>query len=180
MTRRATRGWLSILACLVLSLSSAQAAPPPPKPDAAASAATAEAKKNFEVGLKLYKDGLIKEALAAFLAANKITPRPSIQRNIAQCQRDLKDFAGAYDTYAELLEKWSATMKPQETADVKRALDELSLLSGSLEIKSSEADATVNLDDNDIGKTPLAKPIRVSLGSHTVKVSKAGFEPFSK
>jgi hypothetical protein len=73
-----------------------RAAPPVAKPDGPPPAALAEAKKNFEVGLKLYKEGLLKEALAAFLAADKIVPRASVERNIGQCLRDLKDFAAAY------------------------------------------------------------------------------------
>ena len=135
MSRRHLRAMLlSMLVCFTLALRSVHAAPPASaakpaaKPDAATTAAVAEAKKNFEVGLKLYKEGLVKEALAAFLTANKTSPRASIQRNIGQCQRDLKDFAAAYDTYADMLDKFGATMKPAESADVKRVIDELSLL----------------------------------------------------
>jgi hypothetical protein len=132
------------------------------------------------VGLKLYKEGLVKEALAAFVAADKIVARPSVERNIGQCQRDLKDFAGAYETYAALLEKFGPTLKPAESADVKRAVDELSLLTSTLDVKSAEADATVAIDDKTIGKTPLPKPVRVNIGQHTVTVTKSGFEPFTK
>ena len=180
MTRSLSRALLlPILACFVLTLSVARAAPPA-KVDPAVAAATAEAKKSFEVGLKLYKEGLVKEALSAFLAANRLVPRASVQRNIGQCQRDLKDFAAAYDTYADLLEKFGVAMKPQESADVKRAIDELSLLTGAIAIKSTEADATITIDDKEIGKTPLAKPLRMNIGTHSVSVTKAGFEPFSK
>src|SRR5258708_7544960 len=181
MTRSPTRA----LCLLVLVLFAAapgvvRAAPPAAKPDAPPPAALAEAKKNFEVGLKLYKEGLVKEAFAAFVAADKIVPRASVERNIGQCQRDMKDFAGAYETYAALLEKFGPTLKPAESADVKRAVDELGLLTGTIEVKSSEADASVTLDEKPLGKTPLAKPVRVNIGPHTVGVTKSGFEPFSK
>jgi hypothetical protein len=179
MTRSSTCAlFLLVLTFLVPVV--ARAAPPAAKPDAPPPAALAEAKKNFEVGLKLYKEGLLKEALAAFIAADKIVPRASVERNIGQCQRDLKDFAGAYETYVALLDKFSATLKPTESTDVKRAVDELALLTGTIEVKTGEADAMVTLDDNVIGKTPLAKPFRVNIGTHNVKVTKAGFEPFSK
>src|SRR6185369_4225948 len=96
---------LLVLALLVSAVAPRAWAAPPAKGDAPPPAALAEAKKNFEVGLKLYKEGLVKEALAAFVAADKIVARPSVERNIGQCQRDLKDFAGAYETYSALLEK---------------------------------------------------------------------------
>jgi hypothetical protein len=171
---------LSLLAFVLLALHVAQAAPAGKKPDPAAAAAMAEAKKNFEVGLKLYKEGLVKEAFAAFIAANKISPRASLQRNIGQCQRDLKDFAAAYETYSNMLANFSATMKPAETQDVNRVLEELSLLTGTIEVKCAEPDAAVTLDGKDAGKTPIAKPFRVNIGTHTVAISKPGFEPFSK
>src|SRR5260221_1761945 len=165
MTRSPTRALvLLVVVSFVLVPGVLGAAPPATKPDAPPPAALAEAKKNFEVGLKLYKEGLLKEALAAFIAADKIVPRASVERNIGQCQRDLKDFAGAYETYLALLDKFSATLKPAESTDVKRAVDELGLLTGTIEVKSGEADATVSLDDNVIGKTPLAKPFRVNIG----------------
>jgi hypothetical protein len=169
-----------LVLALVAAVSRGARAAPPGKPDAPPPAALAEAKKNFEVGLKLYKEGLVKEALAAFVAADKIVARASVERNIGQCQRDLKDFAAAYETYSALLEKFGGTLKPAESTDVKRAIDELSLLTGTIEVKTPEADATVALDDKTIGKTPLAKPIRVNIGTHSLTVTKAGFETFSK
>jgi hypothetical protein len=179
MTRSPTRAlWLLVFAALAALSRSAAAAPP--KPDAPPPAAVAEAKKNFEVGLKLYKEGLVKEALAAFVAADKVVARASIERNIGQCQRDLKDFAAAYGTYAALLDKFGPTLKPAESADVKRAIDELGLLTGTVEVKTAEADADVSIDDKPAGKTPLAKPVRVNIGTHTVAVKKTGFEPFTK
>src|SRR5580704_457241 len=78
---------------LCLDPTSAWAAPPAaPSP-----ADVAAAKKLFQQGLKLYNEGSYREALAAFVHANAVSPRASIQRNIAQCHRDLKDFAAAYD-----------------------------------------------------------------------------------
>ena len=181
MTRSRPRTLLLlVLSLFVIAPRAARAAPAAPKADAPSPAALAEAKKNFQVGLKLYKEGLLKEALSAFVAADKIVPRASVERNIGQCQRDLKDFAGAYETYAALLEKFGATLKPAESTDVKRAIDELSLLTGSIEVKISETDASVTVDDKPIGKTPLAKPVRVNIGVHAVAISKTGFEPFSK
>jgi hypothetical protein len=165
-------------ACFLFTLSTANAAPP--KADAPPPAALAEAKKNFEVGLKLYKDGLVKEALAAFLAANKIAARASVLRNIGQCQRDLHDFAAAYETYIDLLERFRPSMKPAEVKDTERALDELSLLTGTIAIDAPESGATVTIDEKEVGTTPLPGPVRVNLGAHTVNVAKSGFEPFSK
>ena len=152
---------------------SAHAAPP-------TAADVASAKKLFEQGLKLYNEGSYREALAAFLRANDVSPRASIQRNIAQCNRDLKDFASAYDAYQTLLTKYGATMSTADRRSVQRAIDELAMLSGTVRVTVTEPGAAVAIDGHDAGTTPLAAPVRLSLGSHVVTVTKAGFETIQK
>jgi hypothetical protein len=143
-------------------------------------AAVAEARRLFDTGLKLYGEGSYREALAAFLRANELAPRASIQRNIAQCNRDLKDFTGAYDAYQTLLGKYGATMSPAEKRPIQRAIDELAMLTGTVRIAVSDVGAAVSVDGHEAGVTPLAAPLRVNLGPHTVTVTKAGFEPIQR
>jgi hypothetical protein len=157
----------------------ALAAPPPPAHGPSA-ADLAAAKKLFETGLKLYNEGSYREALAAFQRANDIAPRASLQRNIAQCHRDLKDFASAYDAYQTLLSRYGATMSAADKRTVQRAIDELAMLTGTLRVTIVEPGAVVAVDGHDVGTTPLAAPVRVNLGPHTVTVTKAGFETLRK
>src|SRR5580704_1685345 len=103
--------------------------------------ALADARKLFDTGLKLYGEGSYREALAAFVRANEIAPRASIQRNIAQCHRDLKDFASAYEAYQALLSKYGATMSPTDKRSVQRAIDELAMLTGTVRIALSDPGA---------------------------------------
>jgi hypothetical protein len=149
-------------------------------PGAPTPAAVAEARRLFDTGLKLYAEGSYREALAAFLRANELSPRASIQRNIAQCNRDLKDFTGAYDAYQTLLTRYGATMSAAEKRPVQRALDELGLLTGTVRVTVTEPGATVSIDGHQAGATPLSSPVRVNLGPHTVMVSKPGFEPLQR
>lgn len=170
------RAWC-LAACLVLGLAGtapvARAAAPTP-------ADLATAKKLFQQGLKLYNEGSYREALAAFLRANETSPRASIQRNIAQCHRDLKDFAAAYDAYQALLGKYGSTMGAADQRAVQRAIDELGLLTGAVRVLVTEPGAAVTVDGKDAGTTPLAAPLRLSLGAHQVVVTKAGYEPLQK
>ena len=158
--------------------STALAAPPAAAGPSGADLATA--KKLFETGLKLYREGSYREALAAFRRANDLSPRASIQRNIAQCDRDLKDFGAAYDAYQVLLARYGATMNATDQRAVRRAIDELAMLTGTLRVTLTEPGATVTLDEHEVGTTPLAAPLRVGLGPHIVTVVKAGFEPIRK
>lgn len=159
---------------LGLTLPSGARAQPKPPP-------SAEAKRYFEVGIKLSKEGLFKEALASFLEAKRLQPRPSIQRNIAQTYRDLHDFAASYDAFSEwlaLYEQDKATKK-KEIDEIKKALGELRLLTGQVTVQVNEADALLRVDGRDAGKSPLGKPLRLGIGAHQLTATKPGFEPFS-
>jgi hypothetical protein len=158
----------------------ALAAPPPTAPPAAGAADLAAAKKLFATGLKLYNEGSFREALSAFEKANAIAPRASLQRNIAQCHRDLKEFAAAYDAYGVLLARYGASMSVVDKRSIQHAIDELATLTGTIRIAVAELGATVSLDDHDAGTTPLAGPLRANVGPHVVTVTKAGFETIRK
>ena len=174
----------SLVAALAIALGRvalpALALAAPPAPPAASPADLAAAKKLFATGLKLYNEGSFREALSAFAKANGIAPRVSLQRNIAQCHRDLKDFAAAYDAYGVLLAKYGASMSAPDRRSVQHAIDELATLTGTIRLAVTEPGATVSLDDHDAGTTPLTASLRANLGTHVVTVAKAGFETIRK
>jgi hypothetical protein len=174
----------SLAAALAIALGRAVVPAPvlaaPPAAPGASPADLAAAKKLFATGLKLYNEGSFREALSAFDKANAIAPRVSLQRNIAQCHRDLKDFASAYDAYGVLLAKYGASMSAADKRSVQHAIDELATLTGTIRIAIAEPGAAVALDDHDAGTTPLAGPLRANLGTHVVTIAKAGFETIRK
>jgi hypothetical protein len=175
------RRWLAILLasfCLVVAeVASAQTIPAPPatKPTAANEAA---AKKDFASGLKLYGEGAYAEALVAFNESYRLGGRPSALKNIAQCHRNLKHFVDAYVAYEQIIALHAAELSPPDKQAVQQALEELGVLTGTLVVTSSEPGAEITIDDHSLGPGPMAKPLRVSVAAHTVRVTKAGFDPF--
>jgi hypothetical protein len=179
--RRPSRGplaWsLGFLVALAHPSSLALAQTPPAAAAPPTKEQLAEAKKFFDAGNKLYKEGLFKEALASFLEANRIAPRESTQNNIARTYRDMKDMASAYDAYDVLVSKYGDKLKPALKTDAQHALEELAVLTGVLSFTLPDADAKVTIDGVDAGTTPIAKPVRENIGTHQVTITKAGYEP---
>jgi hypothetical protein len=165
------------IAIPVASSASALASPPAP---AVSPADVLAARKLFVTGLKLYNEGSFLEALSAFTRAYAIAPRASLQRNIAQCHRDLKDFGAAYEAYQTLLAQYGAAMSAADRRSVQHAIDELATLTGTIRVAIAEPGASVSLDDHEVGTTPLGGPLRANLGAHVVTVGKAGFETIRK
>lgn len=154
---------------------------PPPAPSAAPSAASgaeAEAKRHFDIGLKLYKEKLFEAALTEFEQSYELVPRPSALRNVAQCHRDLKRMADAHAAYSKLATAHAAQLSPKEKDAVQKALKELENVTGSLTLTVAPEGALVVIDGKKIGEAPLPAAVRLDVGQHVVKVTKDGFVPF--
>ncbi len=179
----ASMRWLLALVAalfvLVTTPAFAQSLPSPPaaKPSPADEAT---AKRNFESGLKLYGEGSYAEALIAFEQSYRLGGRPSALKNIAQCHRNLKHFVEAHEAYEQMLALHDAQLSAADKTAVKQALDELGVLTGTIEVTVNETGADIEIDGRSVGKSPMAKPKRVKVDPHTVRVSKAGFDPFEQ
>jgi hypothetical protein len=80
----------------------------------------------------------------------------------------------AFDRFLDDVEK----MAPEFVAEANQHRRELRKRVGQLVITANGAGAHIFVDDREAGSTPLAAPIRVRTGSHTIVVRKDGFEPF--
>lgn len=137
-----------------------------------------EAKKHFDLGLKLYKEKETEAALLEFEKSYELGKRPSALRNKAQCLRDLKRSADAFAAYQKLLETHAGELKANEKADIERAIEELKLLTGEVMFAVDQPDAEISVDGKVVGTTPLFAAIRLNSGTHKVHVTKSGFEPY--
>jgi hypothetical protein len=185
MRRLFTRLSLVLLAFTLLVSTPALAQSIPTAPTSKPSAADeATAKKSFESGLRLYGEGSYAEALIAFEQSYRLGGRASALKNIAQCHRNLKHFVEAYEAYEQMLAKHDAQITPVDKKAVQQALDELGVLTATVVVVVSEADAQLEIDGHNVGRSPMSKPKRLAAtGGHTLRVSKAGFthleQPFT-
>jgi hypothetical protein len=167
---------LAAMSLLFAAPAFAEGIPTPPATKASA-ADEATAKRNFESGLKLYGEGSYAEALIAFEQSYRLGGRPSALKNIAQCHRNLKHFVEAYEAYDQMLALHEAQLSAADKTAVKQALEELGLLTGTILVKVNESGADIEIDGKPSGTSPMAKPKRVSVAAHTVRVTKATFAP---
>src|SRR5262249_16597318 len=85
--------------------------------------------------------------------------------------------------YDEALEMFEALLRefPSLPADdrniAEKAILELRALVGRIDLVGAESGASVVIDGRQRGSIPI-EPVRVSVGSHLLRVSKEGFVPF--
>jgi hypothetical protein len=138
-----------------------------------------EARRHFAVGNDLYKDGRYKEALLEFDAAYGLSGRPAALLNVGDCQRQLNAYVDAYQTYQAVLARHGAQLSGADKAAVQKAVEYLEGHTGLLAVAANVDGAEVLVDDRVVGRTPLAAPLRLDVGSHKLLVRKDGFDPFT-
>jgi hypothetical protein len=138
-----------------------------------------EAKDHFDKGVALATRGMNDAALAEFLASRGAFPTRAATKNAAIALRALGRFAEAHDMLDALLREFPDLSGAERDA-VEKELREMARSIGTIELRASEPGALVLVDARERGTTPLGVPLRVSAGSHVVRVYKDGFEAFER
>lgn len=170
-----------LLACVLhaLPVFAQQPKPKPAPPTGEVSAQTKEeARARFERGMTFFDKKVWDAALAEFLASRAAYPTRSNTQNAAICLRNLNRNDEALDMFEALLREFP-NLGPAEHAAVDKEIKELESLVGTVDVHAPQDGAQISIDGRDRGTTP-AQPIRVTAGSHVVKVYKEGFAAVEK
>jgi hypothetical protein len=154
----------------------APAVPTAPAAPEASSEIRSEARGHFEKGLALFDEEAWDAALVEFVRSRTLYPTRAATKDAAFCLRRLHRFDEALDMFEALMAEFPNM--PAEDRDIaQREIRSLSALVGRIELTGAEPGATVVIDSRARGAFPLA-PVRVSIGTHLVRVLKDGFVPF--
>jgi hypothetical protein len=153
-------------------------APAPTAPPTATDAKKDEAKARFERGMTLFDKKVWDAALVEFLESRAAFPTRSNTQNAAICLRNLNRFDEALDMFEALVKEFPA-LSPTDRNAVEKEIGELQSLVGAIDIRSHEDGALITVDGRERGKTP-APALRVSAGTHVMRVYKEGFAPVEK
>lgn len=167
------------------SASASAPAPPPAAPPAPSSSAApspddarkADARQHFEAGLAHFDRSEWSAALAEFLRSRQIFPTRAATKNAAICLRKEGRFDEALEMYDALLRDFP-DLSPADKQFAEKEIEELRGSIGTIEIRGAEPGADVVIDGRSRGTFPATAPLRVSAGSHVVRVYKEGFLPF--
>ena len=152
---------------------------PAPAPASAEAAKRDEALSHFDLGLSHFDRAEWSAALAEFLQARDLYPTRAATKNAALCMRHEKRFDEALDMFEALDPRLPRSLRggsrPRRGRD-RRA----ETIVGTLGVTGAEPGASIVIDGKARGAFPLAAPLRVSVGSHVVRVFKEGFQPFER
>ncbi|WP_437839601.1 PEGA domain-containing protein [Sorangium sp. So ce1153] len=180
------QGWRAVAAALSVGLAAgvaaAQPAPAAPAPPAAATAEkplseslTGMAKAEHGAGAALFKDGDYAGALARFERAYELSRDHRLLWNVALCQKNLRRYAKMLATLRRMEDDAGAALTARDKQDIAELIQAAEVYVSRLEVTASEAGATVFVDDEPVGTTPLAAPVPIDIGERRIRVSKPGF-----
>ncbi|MGK4005500.1 PEGA domain-containing protein [Sorangium sp. So ce1036] len=153
----------------------ADAAPPPAGPTARERAA-----EHYRRGLAFYDRRDWSMALAEYLAARQIYASWAATSGAALCLSNLGRHDEALEMFEALQRDFGDRLPAAAKDAAQRKLDELRQLVGILEVDAAEPGAQIVIDGRHRGEAPLRAPLRLTSGSHWVRVFKEGFAPFEQ
>ncbi len=149
-----------------------------PAPAPAEDPQKAEAARHFERGLALFDQSLWDPALAEFTRSIELFPTRAATRNAALCLTKLGRADEAVERFEQLVAFPNVSQDDKDLAGQQLRVLLASL--GAIEVRAAEPGATIIIDGRQRGTTGAAKPMRVGLGTHAVRVYKEGFEAFEQ
>ena len=133
-----------------------------------------EAKRFFQEGNALRKNGAFLRALEAYQRSRERFPSVSNTLNAAYCLERLSRFDEALEVYEELLATFEGKIDAAALASVSAATRKLRAQVGSVDVSGNVAGLVV-LDGRMRGKLPLPGPIRIMPGEHVLRVIHEGY-----
>lgn len=177
-----SRSSFCVLLGLLFASPSAFAAPPAPAPsekpaDGASLSASlsGSAKADYEAARLLYDDGDFHGAWLKLKSAYDASKEPRLLWNMAACEKNLRHYAAVAALVERYLGEGAATLSEQERAEAAELLTTVKAFIAPLSIDVNEPDASVFLDGELVGKSPLPSAIQVDMGPHAVRVVKPGY-----
>jgi hypothetical protein len=136
--------------------------------------ARAKAKASFQHGVADYDAGHYEQALKEFEEAYRLRPHPLVEVNIANCYDKLGKPDLAIQHFEVFLSSDAGT--PEQRQEVTVAVDRLREATGKVLLHVTPEGADLVIDHGEPRHTPLAEPLALEPGKHTIEARMAGYK----
>lgn len=147
---------------------------------AAPADARREAGAHYTRAISLYKEGNFSAALSEFKAAFAAAPSWEVYFNIGLCQRRLFQYGQALRSFDRYLAEGGPRVPAARHAAVQQELKEIRALTAPVAVIVKGPSATVLVDGDALGVTPLSDLVLLGPGKHVVRAEREGCAPDEK
>ena len=137
----------------------------------------AVAHEHYEKGLAAFDDERFQEAADEFEAAYRSSPAFAVLYNIGRVNVALGRSVEAVQAFEMYLAQGAEAVPPDRRKEVAAEIERQRARIGAVNIRTVPAFAEVRVDGKLVGKTPLAEPVLVTAGTHTIEALVSGYTP---
>jgi len=127
-----------------------------------------QAHQCFQRGLELFQEGDLDGATVEFRRAYDLAANFRILFNLGQVAADRHDYAVALDWFARYLKEGAGRIPGQRRHGVEEEMAKLRQRVGRLDVVAPTVEAEILVDDEVVGRSPLAVPLTVNVGRRRV------------
>ncbi len=156
---------------------------------------TRRAREEFRAGLEHYQASRYVEAIHSFQVAASLIPSADLWFNIASAYEQLARTRGELTDFEQAISHYRRYLTEQvdppdraaveaniavltERLEAARAAQTVDATTGTLRVRSDFEGATVRVDADVIGETPIDEDLSLPPGRHRVEATREGYLPF--
>jgi hypothetical protein len=138
--------------------------------------ATARSVELYGKGNKLYDEGKLAEAEAAYQAAWDLRKSFDLAGNLGDVELKLGQYRDAAEHFSYALKEFPAGGKPAVREELVRRFEEARKQVGSVKIGTSVGGAKIVVDGRDVGQAPLPEAVFVDPGTRVIEAKLEGYD----
>jgi hypothetical protein len=139
-----------------------------------------EAGRHFDRGLSLAKQKSYREAIDEFNRAYELSPHYSVMYNLGQAYLAIAQPVFAVEALRRYLSEGDKAVPAARRRQVEATIAAQERQIGSVTASSEPAGAAIRVDGIEVGRTPLAVPIRLRAGQHAFVALLDGYLPWEQ
>jgi tetratricopeptide (TPR) repeat protein len=134
----------------------------------------ADAKKHFEAGLALFNSEDFRGAAVEFEESIRLYKTKSAIFNLANCYKGLKRYSESLASLKLLEGEFGSSIDAEMKKAIATIRQEIESTTGTLEVRVDKPGASIFVDGEIVGKSPMPVPVLLGPGYHEIKAEKEG------
>jgi hypothetical protein len=135
-----------------------------------------QAREDYRSATLLYGDGDYPGALVKFRSAYERSGDPRLLWNVAACEKNLRHYARVLAIVQRYQRDTAGRLGEERRQEAEALVRAVRALVSSVHLDVDQPGASVFVDDERVGTTPLAEPLLVDLGTRRVRIARRGFK----
>ena len=175
-------GCLAVTFPSLAAFAAPERAPSAPAPPGAAapiplgSSLSGLAKLEYDSARILFDNADYAGALVKFQHAFELSSDPRLLWDMGACEKNLRHYTRVLRLVDRYLTESGPLITDSQRADAANVVQTVRALVSSVRLTVNVADASVFMDGNAVGNTPMMEPLLVDLGDRHLRVTKAGYK----